>query len=76
MGFFKEADSTTPSKTIARLQQLIWVLIYGGLLTLVLGLSVQRTDDAIGWSMVVAGGVVAAIGFVLIYVRSRLTSSD
>lgn len=76
MGFFKEADSTTPSKTIARLQQLIWVLIYGGLLTLVLGLSVQRTDDAIGWSLVVAGGVVAAIGFVLIYVRSRLTSSD
>lgn len=76
MGFFKESGSTTPSKTIARLQQLIWVLIYGGLLTLVLGLSVQRTDDALGWSLVVGGGIVAAIGFVLIYVRSRLTSSD
>lgn len=76
MGFFKESGSPTSSKSIARLQQLIWVLIYGGLLTLVLGLSVQRTDDALGWSMVVAGGVVAAIGFVLIYVRSRLTSSD
>ena len=48
MGFFKETGSTTPSKTIARLQQLIWVLIYGGLLTLVLGLSVQRSDDAAG----------------------------
>lgn len=76
MGFFKESGSTTPSKTIARLQQLIWVLIYGGLLTLVLGLSVQRTEDALGWSLVVGGGIVAAIGFVLIYVRSRLTSSD
>ncbi len=76
MGFFKESGSTTPSRTIARLQQLIWVLIYGGLLTLVLGLSVQRTDDALGWSLVVGGGIVAAIGFVLIYVRSRLTSSD
>jgi len=32
----------------------------------------ERLDDAIGWSMVVAGGVIAAIGFVLIYVRSRI----
>lgn len=76
MGFFKETGSATPSKTIARLQQLIWVLIYGGLLTLVLGLSVQRSDDTIGWPMVVGGGVLAALGFFLIYVRSRLTSSD
>ena len=57
MGFFKESGSTTSSKSIARLQQLIWILIYGGLLTLVLGLSVQRIDDALGWSMVVAGSV-------------------
>ncbi len=76
MGFFKETGSSTPSKTIARLQQLIWALIYGGLLTLVLGFSVQRTDDAIGWFMVAGGGVLAAVGFFLIYVRSRLTSSD
>ena len=76
MAFFKETGSATPSKTIARLQQLIWVLVYGGLLALVLGLSVQRSDDAIGWSMVVGGGVVAALGFFLIYVRSRLTSSN
>ena len=73
MGFFKETGSTTPSKTIARLQLLIWVLIYAGLLTLVLGLSLQRLDDTLGWSLVVGGGIVAAIGFVLIYVRSRLT---
>ena len=76
MGFFKESGSTTPSKTIARLQQLIWVLIYGGLLTLVLGLSAQRSNDAFGWSMVVGGGAVAVIGFALIYVRSRLTAGD
>ena len=76
MGFFKESASTTSNKSIIRLQQLIWVLIYGGLLTLVLGLSVQRSDDAIGWSMVAGGAVVAAIGFALIYVRSRLTAGD
>ncbi len=76
MAFFKDADNTTSDKSIVRLQQLIWVLIYGGLLTLVLGLSVQRTDDVIGWFMVVGGGIVAAIGFFLIYVRSRLTPRD
>ncbi len=76
MGFFKESGSTTPSKTIARLQTLIWVLIYGGLLTLVLGLSVQRSDEVLGWLMVMGGGIVAAIGFVLIYARSRMTVGD
>jgi hypothetical protein len=76
MGFFKESGSTTPSKTIARLQTLIWVLIYGGLLTLVLGLSLQRSDEVLGWVMVAGGGVVAAVGFALIYVRSRLTAGN
>jgi hypothetical protein len=76
MGFFKETGTATPSKTIARLQTLIWVLIYGGLLTGVLGLSVQRSNDPLGWSMVVGGGMVAAVGFSLIYVRSRLTAGD
>ena len=28
MGFFKESASTTSNKSIIRLQQLIWVLIY------------------------------------------------
>ena len=72
MAFFKPSADPVSNKNVARLQALIWVLIYGGLLTLILGLSVERVDDAIGWSMVVAGGVIAAVGFVLIYVRSRI----
>ncbi len=60
------------AKSLARLQALVWVLIYGGLLTLVLGLSTQRTDDALGWSLVVLGAGAAAAGFALIWVRSRL----
>jgi hypothetical protein len=72
MSFFKPSAEPVSNKSVARLQSLIWILIYGGLLTLVLGLSVQRIDDAIGWSMVVIGGIVAAVGFVLIYVRSRI----
>ncbi|MCJ0763276.1 hypothetical protein [Variovorax terrae] len=59
-------------RALARLQKLIWILIYGGLLAAVLGLATEREDDALGWSLVVAGSVVAAAGFTLIWVRSRL----
>jgi hypothetical protein len=72
VSFFKPSADPVSNKNVARLQALIWVLIYGGLLTLVLGLSMERLDDAIGWSMVVIGGIIAAAGFVLIYVRSRI----
>jgi len=72
MAFFKPSADPVSNKNVARLQALIWVLIYGGLLILVLGLSVQRLDDAIGWSMVVGGGIVAAVGAALVYVRSRI----
>jgi hypothetical protein len=71
MGLFKLSDPA-PHRTIARLQALIWVLIYGGLLALVLGLSTRRFDGPLGWRLVAAGAVVAAAGVVLIYVRSRL----
>ncbi len=72
MGFFKPSATPVSSKSVARLQAVIWILIYSGLLALVLGLSVSRLDDALGWSMVGVGGVLAAVGFFLIYVRSRL----
>ena len=58
--------------TLQRLQKLIWVLIYGGLLTLILGIATARTDAATGWVLMVGGGVVAAVGVVLIAVRARL----
>ena len=58
--------------TLQRLQKLIWVLIYGGLLTLALGIATARTDTATGWVLMVGGGVVAAVGVVLIAVRARL----
>lgn len=72
MSFFKPSTPGPSSVAIARLHKLIWALIYAGLLTLVLGLSVQRTDDSLGWSMVVLGALVAGAGFALIYVRSRM----
>lgn len=75
MGFFKPTTAGTTSasgKLIARLHTLIWILIYAGLLTLVLGLSAARIDPAIGWSLVVGGGIMATVGFFLIWVRSRM----
>ena len=57
---------------LKRLQALIWVFIYGGLLTLVLGLSVERNDESLGFVMALGGGGLALLGAVLIYVRSRL----
>ena len=60
------------SQSLQRLHKLIWVLIYGGLLTLVLGLATGRSDAALGWSLALGGGLAAAVGVVLIAVRARL----
>ena len=56
----------------SKLETLIWVLIYGGLLLLCLGVFVQREMPATGWTMVVVGAVAAAAGAVLVWVRSRM----
>lgn len=57
----------------ATLETWIWVLIYAGLLAVGLGLALQRQGDAaLGWTLVVAGGIVAALGVLLIWVRSRM----
>ena len=72
MGFYKPGANHPTDPSVARLHKAIWSLIYGGLLLLVLGLFVEKSDEATGWIMVVAGGVMAMLGCVLIYVRSRI----
>lgn len=62
----------TPN-TLKRLQWLIWILIYGGLLTMVLGLATQDFDADLADVLVASGGGAALIGFVLIFVRARLS---
>jgi hypothetical protein len=59
----------------ATLEKLVWVLIYGGLLAVCLGLFVARADEPLAWSIGVVGAVTAAVGVVLIYVRSRMKDS-
>ncbi|MBV7540627.1 hypothetical protein [Acidovorax sp. sic0104] len=63
-------------RTLQRLHQLIWALIYGGLLTLTVGIATARTDDALGWSLAAVGGLAAVAGLVLIGVRSRLRADS
>ncbi|MGJ7489853.1 hypothetical protein [Variovorax sp. ZT4R33] len=63
--------STEPPKPHARLEKWIWILIYGGLFTFVLGFSTTRIDAALGWSIATPGAIAVAVGIVLIYVRSR-----
>jgi hypothetical protein len=53
------------------LETLTWVLIYGGLLVLCLGLFVRGADAAFGWTLLVLGGTTAAVGAALIFVRAR-----
>lgn len=56
----------------ATVETLVWVLMYGGLLGVGLGIALQRSEPALGWALIVTGSVLAAAGVVLIYVRSRM----
>lgn len=54
------------------IEKWVWILIYGGLLSVGLGIALQQQGAlALGWTLSVGGGVVAALGVVLIWVRSR-----
>lgn len=53
------------------LERLIWVLIYGGLLTVGLGLAVGDQAPALSTGLVGGGAIAAAVGVALIWVRSR-----
>lgn len=71
MGFFKKYNGTTNTRLV-RMERLIWVLIYGGLLSMVLGYFVdaQGAQDAeLFYSL---GGLAVGAGVVMVYIRSRL----
>ena len=53
------------------LEKLTWVLIYGGLLALCLGLFLRPGDDVLGWAFIVIGVITAVAGAALVWVRSR-----
>ena len=71
MSFFKKYNGTT-HKGLARLESLIWTLIYGGLLGALVGYFMSRGGDDAGDILLVGGGIVTFIGLVLVVVRSRV----
>lgn len=54
-----------------RLEALVWILIYGGLLLLSLGWFVAPRDAALGGELMASGGGAVAVGVLLIVLRSR-----
>jgi hypothetical protein len=58
--------------SIAAIDVLIWVLIYGGLLIVCLGVFVLRSAEGLGWSLIGMGAVAAVAGAALVVVRSRI----
>ena len=59
-------------RALARLDSLIWALIFGGLFTIVFALVMKDQGAALSWGLGAVGAVAALAGAVLIYVRSRL----
>ena len=60
---------------LSRLQWLVWVSIYGGLLTISVASFLGEGDSDTATLMYVAGGVLVAAGILMIYIRSRLRES-
>ena len=75
MAFFKKYNGTTNARLL-RVERSIWVLIYGGLLSIVLGAFIDQQEAQDAGLFYNLGGLAVVAGVVLIYVRSRLREED
>ena len=75
MAFFKKYNGTTNARLL-RVERMIWVLIYGGLLSVVLGAFIDQQEAQDASLFYQLGGLAVTAGVVLIYVRSRLREED
>jgi len=75
MAFFKKYNGTTNARLL-RVERTIWVLIYGGLLSIVLGTFIDQQEAQDAELFYQLGGLAVVAGVVLIYVRSRLREED
>lgn len=71
MAFFKKYNGTTNARLL-RIERMVWTLIYGGLLSIVLGAFVDQQEAQDASLFYQLGGLAVVAGVVLIYVRSRL----
>ena len=70
------ASRPTVRLTTARVEALVWVMIYIGLFGVGVGWALQRGDVAWGWGLVAAGAALAVAGIVLIWTRSRMKPEE
>ena len=56
----------------ARVEVWVWVLIYGGLFLLAIGVALARAGKPYAWGVIIAGCIVAIAGAALVWVRSRM----
>ena len=59
----------------ARVGVLIWVLIYGGLFVLAIGLALREVHGLLAGSVSIGGLVALTVGIVLIWYRTRMLRS-
>lgn len=60
----------------AALETWIWVLLYGGLLAVSLGVFVLLRGGVLGWPLVGLGVLAVVLGLVFIVVRSRMPPAN
>lgn len=75
MAFFKKYNGSTNVKLV-RMERMVWVLVYGGLLSIVIAHFLGETDEVLAHTMRILGAAAVVAGAVLIYVRSRLREGD
>jgi len=71
MTFFKKYSGSTDVRMV-RMERLIWTLIYGGLIAVVLGYFLEKSQEQNGSDLLAGGGMAVAAGVILIWVRSRM----
>ena len=76
MSYFERSSRPASNRLVQRIERLTWMLIYGGLLALILGWWVIPSDDDTGYILLAGGGLVAVVGFLLIYVRSKIKADS
>ena len=60
------------SVSARRIGTLIWVLIFGGLFVVGIGIALERSGESYGWNVIAAGALAIVVGCVLVWVRSRI----
>ena len=71
MAFFKKYNGTTNVRLL-RMERWIWVLIYGGLMSIVLSTFVDKIQGQGAPAFLLGGAAAVVAGVVMVVLRSRL----